>query len=103
MSQTGSLTQSVYEYNHQNRMVRSLVIDDEAKTIASARYGYDPLGRRSVIQDNNTTTLRTLYDGLSFDVVKESPVYASGGFVDTYNWDSVHIIRTGNRGTVPIP
>ena len=66
-------------------MVRSLVIDDEAKTIASARYGYDPLGRRSVIQDNNTTTLRTLYDGLSFDVVKESPVYASGGFTDTYN------------------
>ena len=66
-------------------MVRSLVIDDEAKTIASARYGYDPLGRRSVVQDNNTTTLRTLYDGLSFDVVKESPVYANGGFTDTYN------------------
>ena len=85
MSQTGSLTQSVYEYNHQNRMVRSLVIDDESKTIASARYGYDPLGRRSVVQDNNTTTLRTLYDGLGFDVVRESPVYASGGFVDTYN------------------
>ena len=79
------MTQSVYEYNHQNRMVRSLVIDDEAKTIASARYGYDPLGRRSVVQDNNTTTLRTLYDGLSFDVVKESPVYANGGFTDTYN------------------
>ena len=85
MSQTGSLTQSVYEYNHQNRMVRSRVIDDEARTIASTRYGYDPLGRRSVIQDNNATTLRTLYDGLSFDVVKESPVYASGGFTDTYN------------------
>ena len=66
-------------------MARSRVIDDEAKTIASARYGYDPLGRRSVVQDNNTTTLRTLYDGLGFDVVKESPVYASGGFTDTYN------------------
>ncbi|MDY4707724.1 MAG: hypothetical protein SO390_05130 [Candidatus Treponema excrementipullorum] len=85
LSQTGSLTQSVYEYNYQNRMVRSRVIDDEAKTIASACYGYDPLGRRSVIQNNNNTTLRTLYDGLSFDVVKEMPVYASGGFSDTYN------------------
>ncbi len=85
MSQTGSLTQSVYEYNHQNRMVRSRVIDDEARTIASTRYGYDPLGRRTLVQDNNATTLRTLYDGLGFDVVKESPVYASGGFVDTYN------------------
>ena len=66
-------------------MIRSRVIDDEAQTIASARYGYDNLRRRSVVQDSNTTPLRTLYDGLSFEVVKESPVYASGGFTDTYN------------------
>ena len=85
MSQTGSLKHSIYEYNPQNRMVRSRVVDDEARTIASTRYGYDVLGRRTLVQDNNATTLRTLYDGLSFDVVKESPVYASGGFTDTYN------------------
>ena len=85
MSQTGSLKHSIYEYNPQNRMVRSRVVDDEARTIASTRYGYDPLGRRALVQDNNAATLRTLYDGLGFDVVKESPVYASGGFVDTYN------------------
>ncbi|MEE0134258.1 MAG: RHS repeat-associated core domain-containing protein [Treponema sp.] len=66
-------------------MVRSRVIDDEARTIASTRYGYDPLGRRALVQDNNAATLRTLYDGLGFDVVKESPVHSSGGFVDTYN------------------
>ena len=66
-------------------MVRSRVVDDEARTIASTRYGYDVLGRRTLVQDNGTTTLRTLYDGLSFDVVKESPVYSSGRFVDTYN------------------
>ena len=66
-------------------MVRARVVDDEARTIASTRYVYDPLGRRTLVQDNNTTTLRTLYDGLGFDVVKESPVYSSGGFVDTYN------------------
>ena len=85
MSQTSSLKHSIYEYNPQNRMVRSRVVDDEARTIASTRYGYDSLGRRTLVQDNNTTTLHTLYDGLGFDVVKESPVYASGGFVDTYN------------------
>ena len=61
------------------------MVDDEARTIASTRYGYDVLGRRTLVQDNGTTTLRTLYDGLGFDVVKESPVYASGGFTDTYN------------------
>ena len=85
MSQTSSFTNAVYEYNPQNRMVRSRVVDDEARTMASTRYGYDPLGRRALVQDNGTTTLRTLYDGLGFDVVKESPVYANGGFVDTYN------------------
>ena len=85
LSQTSSLKHSIYEYSPQNRMVRARVVDDEARTIASTRYGYDPLGRRTLVQDNNTTTLRTLYDGLGFDVVKESPVYSSGGFVDTYN------------------
>ena len=85
LSQTSSLKHSIYEYNPQNRMVRSRVVDDEVRTIASTRYGYDVLGRRTLVQDNNATTLRTLYDGLGFDVVKESPVYASGGFVDTYN------------------
>ena len=85
LSQASSFTNAIYEYNPQNRMIRSRVIDDEARTIASTRYGYDPLGRRALVQDNGATTLRTLYDGLGFDVVKESPVYANGGFTDTYN------------------
>ena len=100
MSQTSSLKHSIYEYNPQNRMVRSRVVDDEARTIASTRYGYDPLGRRALVQDNNATTLRTLYDGLGFDVVKESPVYSSGGFVDTYNTGIQHTpagYATGER------
>ena len=50
LSQTSSLKHSIYEYNPQNRMVRSRVIDDEARTIASTRYGYDPLGRRTLVQ-----------------------------------------------------
>ena len=43
LSQTSSLKHSIYEYNPQNRMVRSHVVDDEARTIASTRYGYDVL------------------------------------------------------------
>ena len=64
LSQTSSLKHSIYEYNPQNRMVRSRVVDDEVRTIASTRYGYDVLGRRTLVQDNNATTLRTLYDGM---------------------------------------
>ena len=52
LSQTSSLKHSIYEYNPQNRMVRSRVVDDEARTIASTRYGYDVLGRRTLVQDN---------------------------------------------------
>ena len=52
LSQASSLKHSIYEYNPQNRMVRSRVIDDEARTIASTRYGYDVLGRRTLVQDN---------------------------------------------------
>ena len=81
-------------------MVRSRVIDDEARTVASTRYGYDPLGRRTLVQDNNAATLRTLYDGLGFDVVKESPVYANGGFTDSYNTNIQHTpagYATGER------
>ena len=100
LSQTSSLKHSIYEYNPQNRMVRARVVDDEVRTIASTRYGYDPLGRRTLVQDNGITTLRTLYDGVSFDVVKESPVYANGGFVDTYNTGIQHTpagYATGER------
>ena len=85
LEEAGAAKTASYEYNPQNRMVRSRVVDDEARTIASTRYGYDPLGRRALVQDNNAATLRTLYDSLGFDVVKESPVYANGGFTDTYN------------------
>ena len=100
MSQTSSLKHSIYEYSPQNRMVRARVVDDEVRTIASTRYGYDPLGRRTLVQDNGITTLRTLYDGLGFDVVKESPVYANGGFTDTYNTSIQHTpagYATGER------
>ena len=45
----------IYCHNHQNRMARSRVIDDEAQTIVSARYGYDPLGRRSVVHGSLRT------------------------------------------------
>ena len=41
-------------------MVRSRVVDDEARTIASTRYGYDPLGRRALVQDNGATTLNKM-------------------------------------------
>ena len=50
LSQTSSLKHFIYEYSPQNRMVRARVVDDEARTIASTRYVYAPLGRRTLVQ-----------------------------------------------------
>ena len=58
LSQASSFTNAVYEYNPQNRMVRSRVIDDEARTIASTRYGYDVLGRRTLVVAHNSNISR---------------------------------------------
>ena len=58
LSQTSSFTNAVYEYNPQNRMVRSHVVDDETRTITSTRYGYDVLGRRTLVVAHNSNISR---------------------------------------------
>lgn len=43
---------------------------------------------RAVVDDNVDLVKELIAKG--FDVVKESPVYSSGGFVDTYNTSIQH-------------
>ncbi|MBP5519246.1 MAG: hypothetical protein J6X84_01525 [Treponema sp.] len=46
---------------------------------------------RVFTQDQGQAALRTIYDGFSFDVVKQSQTFANGQFVDSYEtgirWD----------------
>ena len=58
LEEAGAAKTASYEYNPQNRMVRSRVIDDEARTIASTRYGYDVLGRRTLVVAHNSNISR---------------------------------------------
>ena len=72
-----------YAYNAQNRLIYCEVLDKAEKTYAQTTYAYDALGRRVLVQDKDEVALRTLYDGLTFDVIKQSPVMANGLFTDS--------------------
>ncbi len=90
-----SVSKSVrYAYNSQNRLIYCEVTDRSEKTFTRTSYAYDAFGRRVLVQDSGEAALRTLYDGLTFDVIKQSPTFASGLFTDSYETG----IRFGKTG-----
>ncbi|AEE16752.1 RHS repeat-associated core domain-containing protein [Treponema brennaborense] len=85
LQEDGRLTVSTYKYNGQNRMVYSRVIDKLQKSAVTTHYEYDAFGRRVIVQEEGSDTMKTLYDGFTFEIVKESPIFANGLFTDKYN------------------
>ncbi len=83
-----------YAYNAQNRIMYSEVIDKKEKTHSVSYYGYDAFGRRILEQDKDEAALRSLYDGFTFDVIKQSPTFTNGLFVDS-NETGIRINITG--------
>ena len=72
-----------YAYNAQNRLIYCEITDRINKEYGQTTYAYDAFGRRIIVQDKGEAVLRTLYDGLTFDVIKQSPTFASGMFTDS--------------------
>lgn len=72
-----------YSYNSQNRLIYCEVIDNEEKTYSQTAYAYDALGRRIIVQDKDETAIRTLYDGFTFEVIKQGPTHVNGLFTDS--------------------
>lgn len=83
-----------YAYNSENRMIYCVVTDRAAKEYAQTSYSYDAFGRRILVEDIGEAALRTLYDGLSFDIIKQSPIFENGLFTDSNNTG----IRWGSTG-----
>ena len=83
-----------YAYNSQNRLIYCEVTDKVAMEYSQSTYAYDAFGRRILVQDRAEATLRTLYDGLTFDVIKQSPTLANGMFTDSLD-TGIHYSRTG--------
>ena len=72
-----------YAYNSQNRLIYCEVTDRANKEYAQTTYAYDAFGRRILVQDKGEAAIRTLYDGLTFDIIKQGPTFANGQFTDS--------------------
>ena len=80
ISEQGPAKKIEYEYNYQNRMIMCKAIDSSKNTISYSQYAYDAFGRRVLVEDFDKTALRTIYKGFTFDIIKESTVFANGLF-----------------------
>ena len=85
LTEESSLKTTKYAYNAQNRLIYCEVTDKSNKEYAQTTYAYDAFGRRILVQDKGEAALRTLYDGLTFDVIKQSPTFENGLFTDSQN------------------
>jgi RHS repeat-associated protein len=79
-----------------NRMIYSEVTSHVEKSRATSRYAYDALGRRTESQDAGGSPMRMLYDGFSFEVIREGETFSDGSFTTRY---SEGIQWTNNSGT----
>ena len=94
LSQKSSFNSAEYKYNAQGRLIFCEAFNHIEKTYCQTSYDYDALGRRILIQDANENPLRTIYDGLSFDIIKQSPVMPNGMFTDNGE-TGIHWITNG--------
>ena len=84
LSEKGLRYEARYQYNAQNRMVYSQVTSHVEKTHTVNSYAYDALGRRTLTQGVTGETLRTLYDGGSFEVIREGESFRDGSFTTRF-------------------
>jgi YD repeat-containing protein len=101
LSEKGLRREAWYKYNGQDRMVYSEITSHAEKSRATSRYAYDALGRRTVSQDAGGSAMRTLYDGLGFEVLREGETFNDGSFTTRYSGDT-EAKQHGDRGE-PLP
>jgi len=64
-----------YEYAGFNRMEMSNIINYRDNTRVITDYRYDSFGRRIHTAERTKSGIRTIYDGLTFEVVKEAETF----------------------------
>ena len=55
------------------------------KTHSVSVYDYDALGRRTLTQSVTGQTLRTVYDGRGFEVIREREAFRDGSLTTSYS------------------
>ncbi len=73
-----------FMYNGINRMATSIINNTIQNTQTITHYGYDAFARRNMVKNEGFTTMRTLYDGQSHDIIKEAEVFFNGAFTSGY-------------------
>ncbi|GHV94287.1 hypothetical protein AGMMS50293_06070 [Spirochaetia bacterium] len=84
LTEKGIRYEANYRYNGQNRMVYSEVTSHVEKTHTVSSYGYDALGRRVITESITGETVRTLYDGKGFEVIREGVTFKDGSFTTRF-------------------
>jgi RHS repeat-associated protein len=82
IGETGRNRTVKYEYNGQNRMVYSEVVEGSVRSITG--YEYDGLGRRTIVQEAGREGMRTVYDGMSFEIIREGVTFLDGSLTTKY-------------------
>jgi RHS repeat-associated protein len=81
LSEKGARREAEYRYGGQNRMEYSRVTSlAGSNSRAESRYAYDGLGRRTLAQDAGRGAVRTLYDGLGFEAIREGETFSDESF-----------------------
>jgi RHS repeat-associated protein len=96
LSEKGLRREAEYQYNGANRMIYAEVINHGERSRVQSRYAYDGFGRRTVVQDAGGAAVRTLYDGMSFEIIREGVTFTDGSFTTKF---SSGIQSTATRGT----
>jgi len=94
MSEKSLRKTATYAYTDTNRMKTSIVSDLTKKKRTTTDYAYDAFGRRTLVKDTGSNTMRTLYDGLTFDVVRSGVTLAGGSFSANYTEDRISAAGT---------
>jgi len=84
LEEKGLRYEASYRYNGLNRMVYSEVSSHAEKTQTASFYAYDALGRRTITESITGQTLRTLYDGKGFELIREGETFRDGSFTTRY-------------------
>lgn len=84
LSEKGRVTNTTYEYTGSDRMRSATMLDSIAKKCTISYYAYDAFGRRTLAKDEGGDTMRTLYDGQTFDPVRSGPSFNDDSFTSNY-------------------
>jgi RHS repeat-associated protein len=84
MSRAKRSTNRPGEYDAENRMAYSEVTRHAEKTRAISHYAYDALGRRTLTENAAGQALRAVYDGRSFEIIREGEAFRNGSLTTQF-------------------